>query len=342
MGARAMRNRNLFLATAIAATALGAVATSAQTIEWRFNNNYAPTRPESNHIRELAADIEARTDGALEVSVSEGGAMGLADADALRYMTVGTPEMAFIWPPFLGRDAPDIANIYVFGLISGAEEHMQALPAVKAVLEEGIEERGIEVVGFMGLSIIDASIFCSEPVRTLDELREVKLRVGTREQVETFSRLGVAAQIVPQNELYTALQTGVVDCALYPARFAGSISVQEVAQHATPIGFPFPPAPYAMMVNADAWAELPEDLKGHVTDAMVALEERSFDFASDAEAEAAAREETGNQGVTWYPEFSEEDRQEIRDAALETWAELAEDAGGNAPDYRQRVLDALQ
>ncbi|XWN28944.1 MAG: TRAP transporter substrate-binding protein DctP [Devosia sp.] len=328
------------LASLAAVLFLGGAA-AADTVEWRFNNNYAPTRPESGHIRDLAEDIAQRTDGRLKITVSEGGAMGLKDADALRYMNAGTPHMAFIWPPFLGRDAPDIANVYVFGLVSSADEHLAALPAVKEVLEEGIEKRGIEVVGFMGLSLYNASVFCREPVRNLDELRQVKLRVGTREQVETFTKLGVAAQIVAQNELYTALQNGVIDCALYTARFANSISLQEVAPHATYVGFPFPPAPYAMMVNKAAWDALPDDLKTHVEEAMTALADKTFDFTKDAEAEVAARASTTEQGVTWYPDFSAEEIDEIRAAAIETWAELAEDAGGDAEAYRQKILSAL-
>ena len=343
MNALAMRLSMTRAAVGIGLAAGMALATpaAAQTVEWTFNNNYAPTRPESGHVRDLAADIEQRTGGGLKITVSEGGAMGLKDADALRYMQAGTPEMAFIWPPFLGRDAPDLANIYVFGLISNAEEHMKALPAVKEVLSEGLAKWNIEVVGFMGLSIIDASIFCREPVRSLEELKAVKLRVGTREQVETFTALGVAAQIVPQNELYAALQTGVVDCALYPARFAGSISVQEVAKHAAYVGFPFPPAPYAMMVNQAKWAGLDEGLKGHVRDAMVALEEKTFKFDADAEAEKAARQKTAEQGVTWYPDFSAADQKAIRDAALVVWENLAKEAGGDAEAYRQKILAAL-
>src|SRR5690606_5328965 len=139
--------------------------------------------------------------------------------------------ISFIWPTFIGRDAPDLANLYVYGSVSTAEEHLRALPAVKDALIQGFAERDIPVVGFMALPIIDASLFCREPVTSLDELRARKLRVGSREQVETFTALGVAAQIVPQNELYSALQTGVVDCALYAARFANSISLQEVAPH---------------------------------------------------------------------------------------------------------------
>jgi len=334
----------LALCLPLAAISLAAATperAAAQEVEWTFTNNYAPTRPESAHIREFVKNVEENTGGRLSISLSEGGAMGLKDADALRYMQIGTPTMGFIWSPFLGRDAPDIANVYVFGLVSGPEEHLAALPAVEAVLEEGIEERGIEVIGFMGLPIIEASLFCREPVRSLEELSEVKLRVGTREQVETFTGLGVAAQIVAQNELYSALQTGVVDCALYAARFAGSISLQEVAPHATPVGFPFPPTPYAIMVHRESWNALPDDLEDGVMAAMETLRAASFDFDKDVEAEAAARAATAEQGVTWHDEFSAEDREAIRAAALDTWEALAEEAGGKAPEYRAKVLEAL-
>ena len=209
-----MLNRFLLALTALvlAVSSLGGAA-QAQTVEWRFNNSYPASRPESVQIRAFAADVEKRTNGRMKISISEGGALGLKDADALRFMQTGAPELGFIWPPFLGRDAPALANIYVYGLVSGADEHLKALPALKAVLKEGIGKWNVEVPGFLGFSIVDASLFCREPVRSLDDLRKKKLRVGSREQVETFKRLGVAAQIVPQNELYSALQTGVVDGA---------------------------------------------------------------------------------------------------------------------------------
>ena len=328
------------LAAATLAASL-ATAAVAQQVEWRFNNNYAPTRPESAHIRNFAADVAARTGGQMTISVSEGGAMGLKDADALRYMQAGTPELSFIWAPFLGRDAPDIANVYVFGLVSTAAEHLAALPAVKDVLREGIEKRGVAVIGYMGLPIIDASLFCREPVTSLEALRGVKLRVGSREQVETFAALGVAAQIVPQNELYAALQTGVVDCALYAARFAKSVSLQEVAKHATPVGFPFPPTPYAMLANRAKWQALDAGLKAKVGEALAALEAASFQFDSDAEAEAAARVALTADGVTWHAPLPEADKAAIRAAALTTWSTLATEAGGDAVAYRERVLALL-
>jgi TRAP-type C4-dicarboxylate transport system substrate-binding protein len=327
-------------ARAVGVALLLQVPAQAQT-EWRFNNSYAASRPESAQIRTFAADVEKRTGGKLKISVSEGGALGLKDADAMRFMQTGTPELGFIWPPFLGRDAPALANIYVYGLVANADEHLKALPALKAVLKEGIAKWNIEVPGFLGFSIVDAALFCREPVKTLEELKKKKLRVGSREQVETFKRLGVAAQIVPQNELYAALQTGVVDCALYAPRFANSISLQEVAKHVTPTGFPFPPAPYALMAHKAKWAALPADLKKGFLDAVTELERVSFNFDADTATEAASRDKLQSQGVTYHPALPVADKAAIRRSALETWDVLAKETGADAIAYRQKVLDAL-
>lgn len=321
--------------------ALLAVPAAAQTVDWKFNNNYAPTRPESGHVRNFAADLDKRTNGRFKITVIEGGAMNLRDADALRWMQAGTPEIAFNWPPFLGRDAPDLANLYVYGSVSTAEEHLKALPTVEAILTEGFNRWKIGVAGFMGLPIIDATLFCRQPVRNLDELKRVKLRVGTREQVDTFKALGVAAQIVPQNELYAALQTGVVDCALYAARFAQSVSLQEVAKHATYTGFPFPPIPYVIMVNQAKYAALPADLKAALAEATAALKVASSDFSKDAAAEKDARGKLAAAGVTWHPDLPAADQEAIRKAAQATWKAIATESGAQAVAYRERILKAL-
>jgi TRAP-type C4-dicarboxylate transport system substrate-binding protein len=178
-------------------------------------------------------------------------------------------------------------------------------------------------------------------VTSLAELRTKKLRVGSREQVETFTALGVAAQIVPQSELYAALQTGVVDCALYAARFAQSISLQEVAKHATYSGFPFPPVPYAIVAHQGALAALTDDQRARLAEATALLETNSSDFSKDAEAEAAARKALADAGVTWHDALAAAEIEEIRAAAAGTWEKMAAEGGDKALAYRATIRGLL-
>lgn len=329
------------LAAGAAILTASAASVMAQDVTWRFNNNYAPTRPESAHIRAFAANVAEFSGSSFTINVIEGGGMNLRDADALRWMQTGTPEIAFIWPTFIGRDAPDLASLYVYGSVSTAEEHLRALPAVQEALTEGFAARNIPVEGFMALPIIDASLFCRQPVTSLEQLRGLRLRVGSREQVETFTALGVAAQIIPQNELYSALQTGVVDCALYAARFARSISLQEVAQHAVYTGFPFPPAPYAIVAHAGSLEALSAEHRQALDRALEVLATDSFQFDGDAAAEVAARADLTAAGVTWHGDLPQADQDAIREAAAQTWLTLSTEGGEAAVAYRARILDLL-
>jgi len=324
-----------------AALLLTAGTAAAQALEWRFHNSYAPTRVESQHVRDLAADLRTRTGGRFTLNVFEGNAMNLRDADMLRTMQGATPEMSFIWSPFLGRDDAALSSILVFGLIRNEAELTRVMPALQQSLAEGIRRWNIEPAGFMQLGLLDASIFCRTPVRSLDELRRLKLRVGSREQVETFRALGVAAQIVPQQELYSAMQTGVVDCALYPPRILHTISLQEVAKHGISTGFAFPPTPYVMLANQARWRALSAENRAHLTAALSANEQRSARFAQDAADDEAARERLRGQGVTFHGTLNEAEQMQIRTAALATWDTLMREAGGQGPAWRTRIQAAL-
>jgi len=331
--------RNIILGALAALLGVGSAV--AQNVEWRFHNSYAPTRIESQHVRELAADLRTRTNGRFILNVFEGNAMNLRDADALRTMQGGTPEMSFIWSPFLGRDDAAMSSILVFGLIRNEAELTRIMPALQQSLNEGVRRWSIEPVGFMQLGLLDASIFCRSPVRTLDELRRVKLRVGSREQVETFRALGVAAQIVPQQELYSAMQTGVVDCALYPPRILHTVSLQEVAKHGISTGFAFPPTPYVMMAHQARFRALSAENRAHLTEAVSAMETRSARFAQDATDDEAARERLRGQGVTFHGTLTEAEQQAIRRAAIATWETLMREAGGQGPAWKARIQAAL-
>ena len=78
-----------------------------------------------------------------------------------------------------------------------------------------------------------------------------------------------------------------------------------------------------------------------MTTAAAAVWERTNAYGAAEDNEQAARDRLAEQGVEFLEDFSEEDRAAFLAAASETWEELAEDAGGKAPEYRQRILDIL-
>lgn len=327
--------------TGVALACLIASTSPALSNEWRLNNFLPETRPETAELDRFAEEVNAATGDALQLDVYSGGSLGLANTDILRFLPQGAVEMSLMWANYLGRDAPALSSIFVQGSISTVEELEKVLPVVRDIYEEEFGDWGIASVGYVAIPMLSVSVFCrDEPVNTLADLRDKKLRVWARDQVETFTRLGVAAQIIPQEEMYVALRTGVVDCALYPALFAETVSLQEVSSHASFL-YPMASGPYVLGVAEDLWAETDEEVRAAITSAANDLWDRTNQYEDDFERELAARASLGEQGVEWGEDFPQEDRALFLEAVSETWALLADEAGGNAPEYRQRVLDAL-
>lgn len=315
------------------------LATTAGAEEWRLNNFLPETRPESAQIAQFVDDVNAAlADKDFALTLYSGGSLGLPNTDLLRVVPSGAVEMSLMWANYLGRDAPALGSVFVQGAISTVDELKAVLPVAQEIYAEEYADWGISTVGYVAIPTLSVSVFCrDEPVNTLEELRNVKLRVWAREQVETFTRLGVSAQIIPQEETYVALRTGVVDCALYPALYASTISLQEVTNYASFL-YPMASAPYTLAVETTRWEATSPEIREAITTAAEALWDRTNQYDSDLELELAAREKLG---VTWGEDFPEADRDLFLAAVSETWAMLAEEAGGNAMDYRQRVLTAL-
>lgn len=324
-----------------AAMLFGIGAGAAYAADWKFNNGLPESRGESGQLETFAADVAELSGGSLTIDVFHGGSLKLKDNDVARWLPRGAVEMGLVWANYLGRDVPDLNAVMIQGSVGSPEELISALPEIQEIYTEVLTDLDIVPTGFMALPLLKASIFCrKDPVRTLDDLRTKKLRVWSNDQVETFTKLGVPAQIVGQNDLYVALQTGVVDCAVYPALFAHTISLQEVTKYASYL-YPVAGVPYVLGASKGAWEGLSDAEREAVSTAAARVWERTNEYSKAEENELAARAKLGEQGIEFLDAFSDEDRAAFLGAASATWEEMAAEAGGKAPEYRQRILGVL-
>jgi len=325
----------------IGLTGLGLSVSAATAGEWRFNNFLPETRPESAELEQFVTEVNVALDGETTLKLYSGGSLGLPNTDTMRFLPKGAVEMSLMWANYLGRDAPALSSVVVQGAIGSIEEFEKAIPTVRDIYEEEFAEWGVTSVGYVAIPMLSVSVFCrNEQVRSIEKLRTKKLRVWARDQVETFTRLGVAAQIIPQDEMYVAMKTGVVDCALYPALYAHTVSLQEVAKYASFL-YPMASGPYVIGVATDRWDKTDEATKAAITTAADALWNRTNQYEDDFQNELKARGKLVEGGIVWGDDFPQEDRDIFVSSVTETWEMLAKEAGGNAPAYRKRVLEAL-
>ena len=340
-----MKNKNKFkyilLISTLSFSFLVTNYVFAAEFSWKFNNGLPETRNESKELDRFAADVKKATNGGLDIKVYHGGSLGLKNNDVLRWLPTGASEMGLVWANYLGRDAPALNAVYIQGSVGSSEEHIKAIPVLKEIYASELKKWGIIPTGFMGLPILYASIFCKgEPVNTIEKLKTKKLRVWSKDMVDTFKKLGVSAQIIGQTEMYVALKTGVVDCAVYPALYAKTVSLQEVANSASYL-YPVAGLPYVLGASERKWTKLPQSYKNAVKNAAEKLFQRSTDYSDDEANEMNARRNLESEGVDWLTDFSPSDQRTFLNAAAETWKEAANEAGGEAPNNRSKILQAI-
>ncbi|MBT3361173.1 MAG: TRAP transporter substrate-binding protein DctP [Rhodospirillales bacterium] len=334
--------KNIVRSLAIGLAGAAAVTFTANAAEWRFNNPLPEKRPETKEFMMFAEEVTKNTGGDITMKVYSGGSLGLKNTDVLRFLPKGAVEMSMVWANYLGRDAPALGTVFIQGSIGTVEELNKALPVVRKIYEEEFANWDVVATGYVALPMLEASIFCrDEPIRTLAALKTKKLRVWAKDQVESFTRLGISAQIIPQEEMYVALKTGVVDCAVYPALYAHTVSLQEVAKYASFL-YPMASGPYILGVAKKNWDKVSDKNKAVIVAAGKKVWDRTNEYSDDHERELAARKKLqGMSDLTWLEDFPAADRKLFVEAVAETWKLLADEAGGKAPEYRQRVLDVL-
>ncbi|MDT8894657.1 TRAP transporter substrate-binding protein [Halomonas sp. I1] len=335
-----MKKTMLAMSVSLALMATASQAWSdARTL--KFHSGLAESRPEAAYLERFSELVDEYSEGQLQVDVYHAGSLGLKEADMLRIMQRGMVDMALMYGEYYNRDAPEMASVYAQGAITEAEQHLDILPTLRELYREGYADWGVHTVGGVVAPVFDVGLHCKEPVNTLEGLSDKKVRVWSGHLVETFDRLGISAQVIPQNDMYLALQTGVVDCAYYLSTVAKTVSLQEVTDYEAYL-HPWAASPWMFGVSDRTWNSLDEQQQQILTRAGEEIWQETRDKAVDPEREAEAREEREAMGITMLPAFSDEDVQTFVDAAWEAWHEMASKAGDEGIRYYDTVTGELQ
>ncbi|WP_092842461.1 TRAP transporter substrate-binding protein [Roseovarius lutimaris] len=330
--------------TAISATcylAASILPAQAQEASWKMHVALTESRVETQTAQKFVDAVNSTTDD-LSITLFSGGSLGIKDADMLRILPRGNViQAAALYPGYLTRDNPDFAYILPPGVASDPNSLRDAASVLKEVYGQVYDAAGIKALGFIGHATRDTHIMCKEPVNSLEELRKRKVRVWEKFHVDTFEALGVSAQIIGQSELYVAMQTGVVDCAVYPVSLAVTVSLQEVAPYASYL-FPYVLHPWTFVVSQSAFDKLSPETQATLVEVGAAVEAAAMEDYVNGTNDTAAMETFVSSGGTILEPFSDEDRAAFRDAARNLWSELSEDGGDQRKANYEKVNDALK
>ena len=164
------------------------------------------------------------------------------------------------------------------------------------------------------------SLASTKPISGVDDLDGWKFRAPPGVITNIFDRLGASPIVMDFNEIFTALETGIIDGA-DASTIANNVGLglYDIAKHTNYPGFHSMPADH-LACRQDIWDDMPEAHQRILTVAMQALALKTT-TKQQIEMEKAAAE-LRDSGVTLYT-WSEEEMGKYREAVTATWEEYA-------------------
>ncbi|WP_349672930.1 TRAP transporter substrate-binding protein [Lacrimispora sp.] len=185
----------------------------------------------------------------------------------------------------------------------------------QAFLTEG-SEVGAGMVGLFYTDEGARNLFTSKEIKGLDDIKNKKIRVPeTALMMDTMAALGAQPTPISYSELYSSLQTGVVDGAENGMPGFSSNKFYEVAPYYLMSGHTFSPG-IIMMAEAK-WNALSSEDK----EILLAAGQKASDWNKEeiAAEETALKKELENKGVT-IVEMTAEDKAKAQAACESVWA----------------------
>jgi tripartite ATP-independent transporter DctP family solute receptor len=249
--------------TALVAGAIGAPSiVRAQQAEftYKFANNVPPTHPINVRAQEAAAAIKAETSGRFELQIFPSSQLG-SDTDLLSQLRSGGVEFFTLSGLILSTLVP-AASINGMGF---------AFPNYDAVWKAMDGELGVYIrqqiakANLVAMDRIWDNGFrqitsTTKPINTPDDLKGFKIRVPVSPLwTSMFKAFEAAPTSINANEMYTALQTKVVDGQENPISVLEILKLYEVQKYCSLTnhmwdGFWF-------LANRRAWERLPADVR---------------------------------------------------------------------------------
>ncbi len=201
----------------------------------RYNWKLASVLPESHPVHKalvfFADKMAERTKGDVKITLFPAGQLG-QEKDYIEGVKLGSIEITKVSAGPMGQYSPSL-QVVSLPFIWRDLDHQHK------VLQGPIGERlmkDMEKYGFKGLAFLDAgfrSITTSvKPIYTPADLKGLKIRVmQSKPLIDTINALGGTAVPMGQSEVYTALQTKVIDGWENNEPTVLSFNMQEVAKY---------------------------------------------------------------------------------------------------------------
>ncbi|MBN2396552.1 MAG: TRAP transporter substrate-binding protein [Candidatus Atribacteria bacterium] len=260
-----MKVQKLFVITLVICLALnisiiGFAMDQKNEVLLKFAHVAAPTRSYAQACDKVAEWAEERSGGRLKIEVFPGGQLG-NERDSAESVKMGTIDMCLVCSSTLGIWEDDFSILGVAFIWKDFDHMLKVVRGTigQEMMDKLVKSTGVKVLD-MGWIDGQRQFNTNKPIRTPDDIVGLKIRVPeTPIYFSNMKAMGASVVAMPFSEVFTSVQTGVIDGqenplnSIYVNKFYEITKYVSLSAHVT--------LNLAIIINNDRFNKMPKDLQ---------------------------------------------------------------------------------
>jgi tripartite ATP-independent transporter DctP family solute receptor len=268
------------LLAASAAIGLAAGASAAE-MTMKFGHVGAPGSLFEATVNHFAECVNGAMGDKVEVQTFGSSQLG-KDKELLQKLKLGQVEFAL--PSSIMSSVDDSFGVFEMPYIISDRDHMRRVQAeMMDKFQAAAQENGYHIVGLAenGFRHITNNL---RPINVPADLEGIKLRTPNGVwRLKMFQEYGANPTPMAFSDVFTALQTGVIDGQENPYAQIASAKFQEVQKYLSITGHVYTPA--YILTSKKTFDGLPEDVQAWLTDCANQTQDFTYETAAQMEAD---------------------------------------------------------
>jgi TRAP-type C4-dicarboxylate transport system substrate-binding protein len=249
------------------------------------------------------------------------------ETDYFRFMSQGeSVDIAILAPANIAQRVPSIAIVDMPLLFNSVQHRNNVLASdlFKKIEADIVKKANIRVIGYAGGA--SRSIISNYPINNMNELQGFKLRVqGAPIWAKVFDAVGAVPSVIAYDEVYSAVQTGVIQGLENEKVGFSQMRFFEVAPHYTTNEHSITVRP--LFISEATFKKMSPVVQA----AVLKAGKEAGEFGSQYELDLADTEleKLVDAGLAFQHDFSDADKAEFRKRAMPALMQYVDEAGFN-------------
>jgi len=245
--------------------AISSAVAAPKVLKWKMTSTWPPSIDLIQADYAFVKAVNQLCKGRLEIKFFTGGTL-MPSYEVFDAVGKGTVEAAGDWPNYWAGKDPvfDTLGSYPMGLTPVDYLVWYYNGGGQAIYDEAYGKFGM-VYLVTGVTPMECGIRSNKPVKSLEDIKGMKIRMSGQTQGKLLKDLGAAQIAMSGQEIYQALQKGVIDAAEFCSPSCDwGMGFAEVTKYWAVPGWHQPASVMGVMINQKVWDSLDKDLQEDV------------------------------------------------------------------------------